>query len=69
MFNITQECNVNLSSTNFVKKNLHYHEISEKDVLTVDFTKELLNLRADNLVVPGFDENDLSEKFRFICCD
>ena len=22
------------------------------------FTKELLNLRADNLVIPGLDEND-----------
>ena len=71
MFNITQECKVNLHtfSSNFVKKNLHYHEISEENVWKVDFTKELLNLRPDNLVIPGLDKNNLSEIFRFKCCD
>ena len=54
MFNITQECNNNISS-HFVKNKLHYLEISEENLWKVDFTKEFLNLRADNLVIPGFD--------------
>ena len=37
---------------------MHYHEILEENLWQVDFTKELLNLRADNLVIPGFDKND-----------
>ena len=65
MFNITQECNNNISS-HFVKNNLHYLEISEENLWKVDFTKKLLNLRTDNLVIPGFNENDLSE---ILCCD
>ena len=52
MFNITQECKVKLSdfSSNFVKKFL-----SEENLWKVDFTKEFLTLRADNLVIPCFD--------------
>ena len=65
MVNINQEFKVNLSDifSNFLNKNLLFYEILEENLRKVYFTKELLNLRADNLVISGFDENDFYRKY------
>jgi len=71
MFNIAHECNVDICdlSSNIVKKNMHFSRITEDSLWKVDFIKELMDLKAENLFIPGFDNTDIQDIFRFICCD
>ena len=71
MFNIAHECNVDICdlSSNIVKKNMHFSRITEDSLWKVDFIKELMDLKAENLFIPGFNDTDIQDIFIFICCD
>ena len=46
---------------------IDYHEISKEEHWRTNFVEEIVNIRNEELVVPGFDETELEEILEHLC--
>ena len=59
----TQDCNCYPSDLTklSVKSNLTYAEVSDEHFWEIPFLKELLSVRSNEIVIPGFERDELSQ--------
>ena len=72
IYNIAQDCNCYSSELTklFVKSNLTYAEVSDEIFFwKFSFLKELLSVRSNEIEIPGFERDELSQIINHLCCD
>ena len=50
-------------------KDLHKSELTESDIVALDFIKQLRNVIFFNDFIPGFDHSELMDILHFVCAD
>ena len=68
---LAQDCNCYPSDLTklSVKSNLTYAEVSDENFWKIPFLKELLSVRSNEVVIPGFERAELSQIINYLCCD
>ena len=53
--------------SNLVKNNVRYRTVSDSEEWKVNLWKELLNVRENDVTVPGFSSDELEELIGYLC--
>jgi len=71
IYNIAQDCNCYPSDLTklYVKSNLTFAEVSDDNFWKIPFLKELLSVRSNEIEIPGFERDELSQIINYLCCD
>jgi len=71
LHNITLDCLTSVKSLTktIVKNNMKYFDIPEENRWRIEFVKEILNLKIDQLQIEGFHDDELNEIINFLCTD
>jgi len=48
---------------------MKYFDIPEENRWRIEFVKEILNLKIDQLQIEGFHDDELNEIINFLCTD
>ena len=51
------------------KTDFDYHPVDKADHWRIDFIKELVDVKHDDLVIPGLEKNELEEILEYLCTD
>ena len=71
LHNIALDCLTSVKSLTktIVKNNMKYFDIPEENRWRIEFVKEILNLKIDQLQIEGFHDDELNEIINFLCTD
>ena len=66
---IADMCNTDTDflSPQLVKKKLSYRSACENEVWRIDAARELLSLRDQNLILPGFTSDEINQMLDYVC--
>ena len=69
LYKIAKICKVKIDelNSNVVKQKMEYFKLPDKESWRVPLIKELMSVNNQQLVVPGFDNNEINDMLYYAC--